>query len=276
MRTLEIATAHGSQNVVIDHYGANTQYLQALREAGLRVGVIDDRADSDLSAADWILNQNIAAHRIEYRTRPNTPVLRGLRYALLRPEFAQARAQLAYSQPVGDARVLITLGGGATASLCVSLLGALERVERPLSVRCIASDADRQLERAASNSRHAVEVLGMLDDVIAQMTWASVSINAGGSTCWELLCLGVPMVVLTLSDDQRLNPPALEAGGIAVAAGGFDAAADAVAMLLADPVRMRSMAARGMELVDGLGAHRVAATLLEGPLAIRGRAHASC
>lgn len=275
-RTIEIATTCGFETVVVDHYGAGTQYLDALKEAGLGLGVIDDQADRNLCAADWILNQNIAAYDIEYRTRSDALVLRGLRYALLRSEFAEARARLDRHRTVGDARVLVTFGGGATASLCVSLLASLDRVERPLSVRCVAMDAGAQLKRAARESRHTVEVLGKVDDMVTQMIWADISINAGGSTCWELLCLGVPMVVLALSDNQRLNPPALEAAGLAVTADGFDAAVDAAAMLLTDPARRGTMAATGMELVDGHGAHRVAEALVRGQSAARReRLHAS-
>lgn len=260
-RTIEVATRGGFEAVMVDHYGADAKYCEALKEAGLLVGVIDDLADRDLSSADWILNQNIEAHAVEYRTRVDTPVLRGPRYALLRPEFAEARTLLAHPPAVSGARVLITLGGGATADICASLLATLDSIERPLSVRCIATDAHEQLRRAAGESRHAVEVLGATENMAAQMTWADISINGGGSTCWELLCLGVPMVVLVLSDNQQLNAPALERAGVAVKADSIDGVRDAVATLLNHPARMRTMARRGTQLVDGRGAQRVAQVL---------------
>lgn len=273
-RTIEIAAIRGFDTVVVDHYGADTQYLEALKESGLRLGVIDDQADRDLSPADWILNQNIMAHNIEYRTRSDTLMLLGPRYALLRPEFAEARGQLVQPRTSGDIHLLITLGGGATATHCVSLLAALDRIEQPLSVRCIAVDADTQLKHAARESRHKVEVLGVTDDMVAQMTWADVSINAGGSTCWELLCLGVPMVVLALSDDQQRNLLALEASGLAVTARGLEAAGDAAVTLLNDPARRERIAATGMELVDGHGAHRVAEAVVSDLSATGGQLHA--
>jgi UDP-2,4-diacetamido-2,4,6-trideoxy-beta-L-altropyranose hydrolase len=273
-RTLEIATRGDFETVVVDHYGASATDFEALKEAGLRVGVIDDLADRDLSAADWILNQNIGAHAVRYRARADALVLCGLRYALLRPEFAEARTQLASPLAADEAHLLITLGGGATADLCSSLLATLDHVEPSLSIRCVTTDANAQLRRAADQSRHTVEVLSAVDNMVGQMMWADVSINGGGTTCWELLCLGVPMVVLVLSYDQRLNAPALERAQVAVSADSIDGAQDALAMLLSHPVRMLRMSTRGMQLVDGRGAHRVAEALLRCPYAVGAKIHA--
>ena len=95
----------------------------------------------------------------------------------------------------------------------------------------------------------------------AQMTWADVSLNAGGSTCWELLCLGVPMIVVALSSDQRRIPQALEEAGLARRITSVDAAGQAVVTVLADPKERAEMSFRGQTLVDGRGAQRVATSL---------------
>jgi spore coat polysaccharide biosynthesis predicted glycosyltransferase SpsG len=120
--------------------------------------------------------------------------------------------------------VLVTLGGGDTADLCATVLEGL-------------------------------------DDMATQMSWCDVSVNAGGSTCWELLCLGVPMVVMALSSDQSRNPPALMEAGVAVAVGTPPEAAAAVLELLDDPARRAAQSHTGTTLVDGAGAARAAASL---------------
>lgn len=258
-RTIDVARRRGCEIVVVDHYGAAPGFFEGLHAAGFRLGVIDDRADRDLRGADWVLNQNIAAPELQYTVRPDAKLLLGPRYALLRPEFGVARASLSRVFARQDSRVLVTLGGGGTARFCADLLRALDEVDRPLEIRCVAADSADELTEAARSSRHAVILTGPIRDMAPHMAWADVSVNAGGSTCWELLCLGVPMVVLALSDDQRRNPGALAAHSVAVAAGSFAEAAAGTESLLADARRRREMSAAGSKLVDGHGASRVAA-----------------
>jgi UDP-2,4-diacetamido-2,4,6-trideoxy-beta-L-altropyranose hydrolase len=257
-RTTGIALSGGHASVVVDHYGARASYFEGLKAAGLTLAVVDDVADRDLNAADWIVNQNLAAPRLVYKAREGATLLLGPRYALLRPEFGEARASLERRFSPDDRRVLVTFGGGRTAELCASLLDALEKLERPLEVRCIATDASSALEDVARSSPHHVEVFQGAADMTAQMAWCDLSVNAGGSTCWELCCLGVPMIVVALDGDQRQNPPALEEAGVAVAVDSFEAAAGFVRTLLDEPARRAAMSQVGMALVDGEGAARVA------------------
>jgi UDP-2,4-diacetamido-2,4,6-trideoxy-beta-L-altropyranose hydrolase len=262
-RTIEIAHESGSNLVVVDHYGADAAYFEAIRAAGLTLAVIDDRADRDLRAASVIVNQSIAAPTLDIQASTEATLLLGPRYALLRPEFAATRATLERRFTAGDKRVLVTLGGGDTADLCIAVIEAVQDVDSRLEIRCIATDASEALERAAGNSPHSVTVLPGVDTPAEHMAWCDVSVNAGGSTCWELLCLGVPMIVLALSSDQRRNPPALQSAGVALAVDSPAAAARAVPTLLADPGRRSGMSAAGMELVDGAGAARVTASFEE-------------
>jgi UDP-2,4-diacetamido-2,4,6-trideoxy-beta-L-altropyranose hydrolase len=263
-RTIEAASSTADVLVVVDHYGAQASYFDALKSAGLELAVIDDIAGRDLRAADWIVNQNLAAPSLRYRAGDDAILLLGPRYALLRPEFRELRATLRRRFSPEDGRVLVTFGGGRTEHLCASLVDACEAVEERLAIRCIATDASTVLADVARASRHDVEVLRGTDDMAAQMAWCDLSVNGGGSTCWELCCLGVPMVVLALAGDQRRNPPALEQAGVAIAVDSFEAAAESVRTLCAEPARRAAMSQAGSALVDGDGASRVADALEEG------------
>jgi UDP-2,4-diacetamido-2,4,6-trideoxy-beta-L-altropyranose hydrolase len=211
----------------------------------------------------WILNQNIGATSLSYRVRKDAALLFEPSYALLRPEFALARSGLSRCFSEEDRRVLVTLGGGDTASLCADLLLQLERVSRPLEIRCVITDSvlPETIVQRAQTSPHDVTILRRVENMTEQMTWADVSLNAGGSTCWELLCLGVPMVVVALSSDQRRIPRALEEAGLARRVTSLDDAGDIAEALLATPKKREEMSLRGRVLVDGLGAFRAAASL---------------
>jgi len=261
---------NGGSAVLIDHYRADERYLSALQEAGLRIAIIDDIGDRSLLAADWLLNHNVGADSLGYRVRRDCEVLLGPRYAPLRPQFRKARGRLNRSFAAEDCRVLITLGGGDVARLLARTLRALCKCPFRLDVRCLAGAgfADDHLQRVAAESPHRVELFGTALDVAGHMTWADLSINAGGMTCWELSCLGVPILVMTLSLDQRANADRLTAAGVARSLPSpdseqFDSVLAATTFdLLRSPGERRRMSELGRHLVDGNGAERSAESFI--------------
>jgi UDP-2,4-diacetamido-2,4,6-trideoxy-beta-L-altropyranose hydrolase len=260
--TAALAVAQGAGCVLVDHYGADAAYLRGLARSGFDVAVVDDLADRDLSDACWILNQNLGAERIAY---PG-PAALGLRYAMLRPQFAADRARTARTFAAENRNLLVTYGGGDTSELVARVLDGLEQSAPGLDVRIILATTGRPTVHVdvLGGARHQVGLLGKVADMGTQMAWADVSLNAGGSTCWELACLGTPMVATALSPDQEPNVRALVSAGAAVAVGAAELEnAPAVAgALLADPVRRAAMSRVASSLVDGRGAARAAASLL--------------
>lgn len=246
-RTADAARRSQARCLVVDHYGASSGYLRYMKDQGITIAVIDDLADRELTAADWLLNQNLGAASLAYRTRPDCVRVLEPPYALLRPEFGIARKRLARKFGPDDRCVLLTFGGGETAQLCAEVMEALNDVPG-LDVRCALGGED-----AASMAQ--------------LMAWADLSINGGGSTCWELCCLGVPMVILTLAPDQAPNASALERQGCALSLGEWRPESGArlavlVEHLLADPERRAAMSRTSRALVDGSGAERAADSLM--------------
>lgn len=270
-RTVEAAERRRAGFVVVDHYGASSCYLGKMKTRGIRVAVIDDLADRDLAPADWLLNQNLGAAGLPYRARPDCVRLLGPSYALLRPEFGVLRAHLSRKFEPEDRRVLLTLGGGVeTAEFGPKILDALSRMDRSLEVRCVllGDSTPASLTQAAAVSRHQVEILRSVGNMAEQMAWADLSINGGGSTCWELCCLGVPMVILTLAPDQEPTAVELERRGCALSMGKWRPDVDTgrlvglVESLLADTGKREAMSRTARALVDGTGAERAAVSLM--------------
>ena len=273
-QTRAVARRERACVVLVDSYATTSDDLGALRAGGYGLAVIDDVADRDLTAADWLLNQNADAEALPYRLRPGCRALFGPAYALLRPEFAQARAALSRRFTPTDGRVLITFGGGEGAEpLLAAAVGALAPLPGPLHIR-VAGGGDAQalptLSAAAAASPHRVSVLGTVGDMAAQMAWADLAVTAGGSTCGEMCCLGLPMIVSVLSPDQGPGGAALERTGCArrmpglpTEGAGAAALAEAAGALLASPAQRERMSAQAQRLVDGAGAGRAAESLAQ-------------
>jgi len=249
-----------AQWVVLDGYKFGLAEQRAVKALDVRLMVIDDMAMQDEYCADLVLNQNVGEGRVAYPGAARA--LLGPGYAMLRPEFAAAPRG---AQARGSAkRILLTLGGGAPPQVAQVLFTALGELGLPLHVRALGVAP----EMPAVSIGSELECLPYVDDMPAQMAWADLALCAGGSTCWELACMGVPALITVLSRDQKMVVEQMTAADCAVSLGWHEdltpaSVVRALKRLLAGDSALLSMRQNGPRLVDGLGAARVAEALLE-------------
>lgn len=252
--------------IVADGYFFSLEFQQTLKADGLALMVMDDNGECGRYDCSMILNQNIMANREMYAHRnQDAAMLLGTRFALLRREFRRFEPFPVRSCAATARNIIITLGGSDTCSMVQSILDGLDHLDGHFNVRCIMgamSVGSSTLNAIGSQSRHSVEVFANVRDMTPHMKWADLSINAAGSTTWEMCAMGVPMVLLVMAENQREIAVQLNRMGCVVNAGTWcDEAVknivSAVLSLMADPVARTAMASRARTLVDGRGALRV-------------------
>ncbi|WP_347353750.1 bifunctional UDP-2,4-diacetamido-2,4,6-trideoxy-beta-L-altropyranose hydrolase/GNAT family N-acetyltransferase, partial [Acetoanaerobium noterae] len=163
-------------------------------------------------------------------------------------------------------KVLVSLGGGDGSAFLALLKPVLELSDLAgCTIRVIAGATPRDaLAKLSDASPAEIEILSQADDMPSLMKWADLCISAGGSTCWELCCLGVPFLTVELAANQRLIVHGLEASGIAPAL-----SVAAFRALLQDACARRKASRAGLDLVDGLGSDKVAARMAGSPCLLR-------
>ena len=260
----EIAACIGGscQAIVIDHYGWERALHQACRRIAPCITVIEDRREA-LHACDILVNQSIEPDGMRSGEDALAELI-GPRYALLRPSFRRARRRGGPSEDEG--RVLVLCGYTDERNLTERLFDAIDGAPEVRAVDVVLGAANmhresvqRRLYRAAVPSHLHVDP----SSLTSLMTRASLAVTTAGSTCWELACLGVPMVTVVAAPNQVPVARTLMAAGAGGSAGDFDDTLgvrlrEHVVGLLADGARRRQMAAHGRSLVDGFGAVRVA------------------
>jgi UDP-2,4-diacetamido-2,4,6-trideoxy-beta-L-altropyranose hydrolase len=257
--------------IVADGYFFTIEFQHKIRAKGLRLAVMDDNGENGAYDCDVILNQNIMARESMYnRHNRDARLLLGTQYALLRREFRVAEPKTE-EMPRQVERIMVTFGGSDTAELVIAVVEVLRDVRPQLHIRCVlgslAGDST-QLENMRVCSPHRVEVLNNVRDMTGIMRWADLSINAAGSTTWELCAMGVPMIVTVLAENQRLIAEGLAARDCAVSAGPVASAGSLENIrhlflsLYDDRERRYAMAQRARKLVDGRGATRVVEALM--------------
>ncbi len=270
---------HGKPGrVVLDGYAFGTHEQLTLSEAGNQVLMVDDFAHASDYPVNWVLNQNVyACEQMYARRRTDTRLLLGTSYALLREEF---RPFLGWKRSVPDRanKLLITIGGSDPGNLSARILESLSLLQREdLEVVLVAGGANphlSELQEVQERSKIRVRLVSNSLEMPALMAWADVAVSGAGGTSYELCYMGLPALLFVISENQRGVAEQLSKLSAAVYAGGvadFDAHkfAETLRRCIESPEARRAMSDRGRELVDGLGAARVKAAMLNREIHLR-------
>ena len=259
-----------SSFVVLDGYHFDVNYQRELRAGGHRLMVIDDTVRLPFYDTDILLNQNLGAARLEYNCYRSTVLLLGPTYALLRREFRCWRRRL-HKVPQTARNILVTLGGSDPDNVTRKVIRALRQLNsRGIRIRVVAGPANPHIDElrdAALAFPGEVELLTEVSDMAPLMSWADLAVTGAGSTCWELACVGLPAVLLVIAENQRASAAELGAAGLVVNLGwhanvSVERLASEIDDLIDASSRRSRMSRQGKALVDGHGADRVAATML--------------
>lgn len=202
--------------LIVDHYGIDARWEWLAAPYHKNLMVIDDLADRP-HIADVLLDQNLGRQAEDYDGLVPRFCRRliGPRYALLRPEFREAReASLARRKTNKAIRhILISMGGMDKDDATSRILDALAKIALPADVKLsvVMGRHAPALERvclAAAGMPWPTRVLVDVEDMASLMSEADLAIGAGGSTTWERCCLGLPTIVVPLAENQE--PVALE------------------------------------------------------------------
>jgi len=263
--------------LIVDHYGLGREWERAMRRFVGKLLLIDDYTDRDHDG-DVLLNQNLHADADAYRGRlsPSCVILTGPRYALVRAEFAAARAALRRRDgSVG--RLLVCFGGADADDLTGRTVDAfiaadLQGVWGDVVVGPSYGHWEKLAARCTGSPR-----LGLsrdVTDMAERMAAADLFIGGGGSMTWERATLGLAGFTVALADNQQPVCAALEERGAGIHLGGAGSVAvqdmvDALRFGVRHPGLLRALGEAIAVLSDGRGALRVARLLLPAQVSLR-------
>lgn len=258
--------------LVVDHYALDARWESRLRACATRILAIDDLADRRHDC-DALLDQNLhaGAHaRYEGLLPPGCRALLGPRYALLRPEFAEARARL---RTRGDAvgRVLVFFGGVDAGNLTGVGLDALDVAAADLDVDVVigAAHPAREAIVARCTARPRTTCHVQASNMAGLIAAADVAVGAAGVATWERCALGLPALAVAVADNQR--PLLREAARAGLVLGPEIDAADPAELalhlraLIGNAALRAHLSRRALDAVDARGTPRVA-RLMAGPV----------
>jgi UDP-2,4-diacetamido-2,4,6-trideoxy-beta-L-altropyranose hydrolase len=255
--------------IIVDDYSVDIETERAMRALTRCIGVIDDfrtRAHD----CDVLLNQTFGLTAADCApVLPATAkVLAGSRYALLRREFAEARAAALTrsKEATSDRRIVVSMGLTDLGSLSWPISAAMAERVPDCKIDLILGSENHSLPSAQELAERWPAIAVHVDPrpIANLLVEADVAIGAAGSSTWERCCLALPTVMVVLADNQRQIAANVASAGAAVITESRDPAeiAALAGELLADALRRQSMAQAAAAICDGLGATRVADVIM--------------
>lgn len=268
------ALAERAAAVILDGYCFGEDYRAALRASSQGpVLAFDDTGALNGLHADLVVNAAPDADQLNYPAKAPEAVL------LLGPAFAPIRRdiRLAASLPAldwaGRDRILVTFGGADPLGLTGPVMAQLAEKLPGVGIDVAAGGGNPRAEALKAlaallgpqialhvDARHMGEL----------MRRAGLAVAAAGGTVGELAALRTPTLLAVVADNQAgAAASAARAGLQVVETRGADPARSAEAIVQAagdlwrDPPRRQALAAALANKVDGQGAARIAASLLQ-------------
>jgi UDP-2,4-diacetamido-2,4,6-trideoxy-beta-L-altropyranose hydrolase len=195
-----------SLNLVVDSYALDSKWEKYLRPHINKIMIIDDLANR-VHDCDLLLDQNYYRNmdrRYEGLVPSACKMLLGTQYALLRPEFHQAKKNLR-KRDGKVRRILVFFGGSDPTNETKKALEAIKLLNRPeIAVDVVVGAINPHKEEIKkicsemSNTTYYCQVENMAELMVA----ADLAIGAGGATTWERLYLELPTIAIAVAENQ--------------------------------------------------------------------------
>ena len=263
-QTAKILEALNVDWLIIDHYGIDQRWESALRPHAKQVLVLDDLADRDHDC-DLLVDQNLYpdmyTRYVECMPK-SAKALLGVQYAILRPEFCDARERVK-ARKGKVKRLFVFFGGMDSANYTLPVLQTLVDLELKGCAVDVVIGAEHPTRNEVQNicKKQAYTCYIQTKDMAKLLLKADAAIGAGGSTSWERCCLGLPSLAFIVAPNQEaLTLHADHLGLLRVARAHLndgDALRREIADFLNADVERECMSKACLESIDAQGAQRI-------------------
>ncbi len=272
--TGEVLKRESCDWLIVDHYAIDWRWESELRSLTEKIMVIDDLANRKHDC-DVLLDSVCGREPEQYRDLVPTAcrLLLGSKFVLLRPEFAEWRSAALQRREKTTVirRLLVTLGGMDSDNFTGAVLDQLAEAElsADMEVDVVLGAGFARVEKVkdqAGNMSVETNISSAVDNMAERMANADLAISGSGVSVWERCCLGLPGIILILSEEQRANAAALSKENIGRLIFAESFARDfrhEFQMVMADYEWYQGACFRSGRLVDGLGIKRATGIFAE-------------
>lgn len=260
--------------LIVDHPEGpfyNPEFQINIRKSNIPLMMITFRSEKHFYA-DVVHNQNLFALTEKYSAEPHTRLLLGPEYIILDERYLTLRHN---NRDVRN-RVetfFVFFGGVDCSGLTLKVLRALTMLEEIPGKIITVVGALYSQERELRTFLHdhpelPVELHVNTSNMPLLMAEADLAITSGGMSIWELACLGIPDIIISTSEREKVHTPLLDQRGACLYVGHYDEVSekqitDSVKKLAGDRQQREAMSKAAMNVVDGSGTQKVVQHMME-------------
>ncbi|NFE73501.1 UDP-2,4-diacetamido-2,4,6-trideoxy-beta-L-altropyranose hydrolase [Clostridium botulinum] len=248
-----------SDCLITDSYDVNEDYFNITKKHFKSTGYIDDM-NLYYFNVNFIINQNIGAELLQYKTNKDTKLFLGTDYIMLREEFRND-----YDKIINKSisKIMVTVGGSDINGITNKICNTLKEIHFELHIvigPCFSSKYIYELV-SLSNKYKNIK-LYFNANMIDIMKQCDICISGCGSTLYELAACGVPTIGIVLAENQKEIGEKLAALKIVENLGYYtDLKSEKLVSVIMDfdlnMEKRKIMSRKSKSMVDGQGVKRI-------------------
>lgn len=189
--------------IIIDSYKAEKAVYNSIVELSNKVMFIDDIGRLDYPEG-IIVNPSLDSSSIDYSNSPNSILLSGPDYVIVRPPFVGIKRDTAFN---GLKRILITMGGTDIRKLTPLLINNVCKNLKNIKFEIVigSKDTDELYDQYLGFKNVAIHYNIDATEMFDLMISCDLAITAAGQTIYELLATQTPFIPIQIIENQENN-----------------------------------------------------------------------
>lgn len=260
--------------MIFDNYDVTSEQMVLYKKKYKNLIAIDDLADRYF-IADFIINQNINAECLVYKTLGPAKLLLGTSYVLLRSNILMIKNRVKNKKESKIPHIFMNFGGGDIYSRIKNLLMMLHKLDQKLESKINidfaltnnANQINKIRQRTSGFKKIKTNIIIDRYDLGPVIKNADFAVTSGGTSVFEIAYLGVPQMVFMIDKNQEVTGRKINEKGFGVCLGYiWDVSEVEFVKLFLDFLKNKTMrenmSRKGHEFIDGNGAERVAGQIM--------------
>lgn len=250
--------------VIFDSSDVDIRTLERFKNNRFCIILLDDKYNIEYPFADLVINYSQFPSKLQKSSIQDNKVCLGPDYFPLRDNFLN---KFDTKKITEIQTLLITFGGSDPDDQTTRIYEILKNKLPNLELQIIIGPGykGKILNYKQAENVKIYKNPQQIENVFSN---ADIAISGSGGTAYELAYLGVPSLLLVLSEDQTGIASILDKARAAINMGKFNLVRDIdilniLEKLIANPVELNIMKNRGQNIVDGNGAKRISDKIIK-------------
>lgn len=183
--------------IITDSYDIDEEYFNMLKKHFKFSGCFDDENICSFFNVDFLINQNFYGSDLDYKVNDNTVMMLGSRFVILRDEFRNNNVSKKINKEIKN--IMVTVGGSDNYNNTEKIIKQFLNTSYTLNI--VVGKGFNNVQTLKKYEGRNVK-LHYNADMKKLMSECDICISSCGSTIYELITMGVPLIGIKVIDNQ--------------------------------------------------------------------------